>query len=692
MSLLAPASIAVVGASSEPDKVGHEIFKNLQTQGFSGKLFPVNVKHPEILGVKAYASVKDLPDTPDLVVVVTPAATVADVMEECGAKGVKTVVVISAGFGEIGTDEGRAQEKELAEITKKHGITLVGPNCLGVLRPAIGMNASFAKEVPPKGSIALLSQSGALAVAILDQAKALGMGYSLVVSMGNKAAMDECDFLRMCANDDETHVIGLYLESILDGRRFIEEARKMLGKKRIVLIKSGTTEHGKKAVSSHTGALAGSDAAITAACEAAGILRAETMDEFLGLLRVLSMQPPLLSNRVAVITNAGGPGILATDEAEKCGLELTALTSKKEAELKPKLPAAASVHNPIDVLGDALADRYTAALEAACSDANIDGLCVLLTPQIMTPLQEIAVAIIAAKKKRPLMPIVTSFVGSETVGEAIKELHAAGIPSFATPEQAIKMLASLRSAFARSEFRFQNAEHGTSLKRATEAEAILQGESLLLSEEKTEALFKLYDLPLPLQKLATNAEEAALMAEQIGFPVIMKISSPEILHKTDVGGVRANLTSREAVIKAFADIVANAKKHMPSATIKGVLVQQFLPVGNEFIVGSVRDSSFGPTVLVGLGGIYTELFRDSTLRIAPVEERMAYEMLESLKSWKLLLGLRGKAQSDIDALAGTIVKISQMVTECQQIAELDLNPVLVSEKGVVVADAKVVLQ
>lgn len=687
MSLLTPLSIAVVGASSEPGKVGHEIFKNLQTQGFTGKLFPVNVKHPEILGVKAYPSVKDLPETPDLVVVVTPAATVAGVMEECGAKGVKTVIVISAGFGEIGTDEGRAKEKELAELAKKHGITLVGPNCLGVLRPAMGMNASFAKEVPPRGSIALLSQSGALAVAILDQANTLGMGYSLVVSMGNKAMMDECDFLQMCAEDDETKVIGLYLESIVDGRRFIAEANKLRGKKRIVLIKSGTTEHGKKAVSSHTGALAGSDAAITAACEAAGILRAETMEEFLGLLRVLSMQPPLLSPRVAVITNAGGPGILATDEAEKRGLDLSALTEKRGSELKPKLPAAASVHNPIDVLGDALADRYTAALEAACSDEGIDGLCVLLTPQIMTPPKEIAEAIIAAKKKRPLMPIVTSFVGSDTVGDAIAKLHAADIPSFSTPEGAVRMLAALLDHSFDS-YSFIDSKNE---QRKTDAQKILQGVSGLLSEDKTEELFTLYGLPLPKQELATSAEQAALMAEKIGFPVIMKISSPEILHKTDVGGVRANLSNREAVIKAFAEIMADAKKHMPKATLKGVLVQQFLPVGNEFIVGSVRDSSFGPTILVGLGGIYTELFRDSTLRIAPVDERTAYEMLENLKSWKLLLGLRGKAQSDIDALARVIVNVSQLVTECPQIAELDLNPVLVSEKGVVVADAKVIL-
>jgi acetyltransferase len=687
MSLLTPTSIAVVGASSEPGKVGHEIFKNLQTQGFKGKLFPVNVKRPEILGVKAYPSVKDLPETPDLVVVVTPATTVAGVLEECGSKGVKTVIVISAGFGEIGTDEGRAKEHELANIAKKHGITLVGPNCLGVLRPAISMNASFAKEVPPKGGIALLSQSGALAVAILDQACALGMGYSLVVSMGNKASLDECDFLQMCAADDETKVIGLYLESIMDGRRFIAEANKLRGKKRIVLIKSGTTAHGKKAVSSHTGALAGSDAAITAACEAAGVLRAETMEEFLGLLRVLSMQPPLLSPRVAVITNAGGPGILATDEAEKRGLDLSALTEKRGSELKPKLPAAASVHNPIDVLGDALADRYTAALEAACSDEGIDGLCVLLTPQIMTPPKEIAEAIIAAKKKRPLMPIVTSFVGSDTVGDAIAKLHAASIPSFSTPEGAVRMLAALLDhSFDSYSFIDSKNEH-----RKTDAQKILQGVSGLLSEDKTEELFTLYGLPLPKQELATSAEQAALMAEKIGFPVIMKISSPEILHKTDVGGVRANLANREAVIKAFAEIIANSKKHMPKANIKGVLVQQFLPVGNEFIVGSVRDSSFGPTILVGLGGIYTELFRDSTLRIAPVNERTAYEMLESLKSWKLLLGLRGKAQSDIDALAQVIVKVSELVTECPQITELDLNPVLVSEKGVVVADAKVIL-
>lgn len=693
MSILNPKSIAVVGASSEAGKVGHEIFKNLLTQGYAGKLIPVNPKHPEILGVKTYPDVKSIAEEIDLAVIVTPAATVQAVLQECADKKVKSVVIISAGFGELGTEEAKNCEKELAETAKKNGMQLVGPNCLGVLRPTIKMNASFAKEVPPPGSIALLSQSGALAVGILDQAKNLGMGFSTVISMGNKAAMNECDFLELCAEDPETKVIGLYLESILEGRRFMEIASRIAAQKRIVLIKSGTTEHGRKAVSSHTGALAGSDAAIDAACKKAGIERAETMEEFLDLLRTFSMQPPLLSDRIVVITNAGGPGILAADEAEKRNLTLASLTTKKEEELKPKLPAAASVHNPIDVLGDALADRYTAALEAACSDEGIDGLCVLLTPQIMTPPVAIAEAVIAAKKKRPLMPIVTSFVGGETVKEAVMKLQNNGIPNFSTPEGAVRMLAALRkgSVFRPGYELRVNSQPATNTELVTKAKALLQGNQDLLSEEKTEQLLRLYNLPLPAQSLAKNADEAGAMAETIGFPVILKVSSPEILHKTDIGGVRANLKSKDEVATAFNEIMANAKKHMPQANIRGVLVQKFLPVGNEFIVGAVRDSSFGATILCGLGGIYTELFRDSQLRIAPVTTEEAYEMLESLKSWKLLLGMRGKKQSDIDALANVIVKISELVTDCPEIAELDLNPVLVSEDGVIIADVKVIL-
>lgn len=688
MSILNPASVAVVGASADPTKLGHFVLENVISQGYRGKIYPVNPKGGDILDKKAYATVADVPDVPEMAVVVTPAATVAGVMEDCGKKGVKTVVVISAGFGELGTDEGKNNEMQLAEIARKHGMQLIGPNCLGFMRPSIGLNASFAKNLQDKGNVALLSQSGALAVGIMDAASHIHLAFSALISMGNKAMMDECDFLEICEQDPETKVIGLYLESIKDGKRFLEIASRVAQTKHIVLIKSGVSQRGRSAVSSHTGALAGSDSAIGAACKQAGIHRANTAEDFLSLLRVLSSENCLLSSHVAVITNAGGPGILATDAAEREGLTLVSLTPAQEQKLKKILPPAASVHNPIDVLGDALADRYASALEIAAEDPGIDGLMVTLTPQVMTPCVEIAQAVIDCRKRHPLIPIVTSFMGADSVKEAVDLLGRHGIANFPTPEAAMRALGSLRQR-SPNEKRKTNQRKTSSVR--VKAQALLKGQSSFLSEELTNELFSLYNLPTLKQAIAATEEEAVTLASTIGFPLVAKISSPDILHKTDIGGVRANLQSEDDVRKAFIEIMANAKSHAPEATLNGVLLQQFLPAGDEFIVGALADASFGHLVMAGLGGIYTELFHDVSFRIAPVAGETPYQMLQELKAWKLLLGMRGKKQADIDALARIILQVSQLVTDCPQIKELDLNPVIVREDRVVIADAKIIL-
>ncbi len=688
MYVLEPTSIAVIGASAEEKKLGHYILSNLVNQGYKGTIYPVNPKQDVLLGLKTYHSIEEIPGAVDMAVVVTPAVTVCDVAESCGKKGVKTLVVISAGFGEMGTPDGHEREEKLKEIVKKYGISLVGPNCLGVLRPDIRMNASFALDCGKPGSIALISQSGAMAVALLDKSPELSIGYSLVASIGNKAGLDESDFLEICHKDPKTKVIGCYLESIKDGRRFLEVASNVAKDKPIVLIKSGVSVRGSMAVSSHTGALAGSDTAIDAACMQAGIRRARTTNEFLGLLQTLATQPPLLSSQVAVITNAGGPGVLATDAAEREGLMLTSLTEEAQTALKAKLPAAASVKNPIDVLGDALGDRYEAAIAACAADRGIDGVAVMLTPQVMTPCAEVAKAIVRVSHAYPLMPVVASFMGHDSVLEARKILGDGGVPHFETPEEAMHGLAALRACGNPGYPACQPGGPGGVQPKAWK---ILEGVDGLLDEKRSAELFALYKLPMPNQEVSVTADQAVKIAETIGYPVIAKISSPEILHKTDVGGVRANLNSADEVRKAFVDIMANCKKNMPSANLNGVLVQQFLPAGNEFIVGALRDPGFGPLVMVGLGGIYTELFRDTAFRVAPIDEEQAYAMLVGLKSWKLLLGMRGKPQSDIAALAAAIAGVSRMVTDCPQIAELDLNPVLVRPEGLMVADAKVVI-
>ena len=708
MFLLTPLSIAVIGASATEGKVGHDVLKNLLTQGFKGAVYPVNPKGGEILGEKVFASVKDIDATVDLAIIITPAATVPGVMQECAENSIKAVIVISAGFKETGSAEGKKLEEEVRAIAKKYSMDVLGPNCLGLLRPGMGLNASFAKELPPAGSIALISQSGAFAVALLDAATACHgegsrtfesagssrtIGYSMVLSIGNKTVLDECDFLERCSEDSETRVIGLYLESIEDGLRFREVAQRVAEKKHVVLIKGGTSSFGKRAAASHTGALAGSDAAIDAVCAQTGIHRAHSLEEFTDLLQILSTQPSLLTPRIAIITNAGGPGILAADAAEREGLLLPSLTEMQEKKLREKLPPTAGIKNPIDIIGDAGADRYQAALEACIDDPTIDGLVILLTPQVMTPVEEIAKTIIEAGKKNSLMPIVTSFMGYQSVHSARALLAQHGIANFETPERAVHAIAALmqngpQPRRAAAEVLYPEA----SPSRVRHVRELLHGKVGLLPEDTTLQLLKLYNLPSPEQTLARSVTEACTIAQKIGYPVIAKISSPQILHKTDVGGIRADIETEQELVESFNSIMKNISERAPEAQIRGILIQKFLPVGSELIIGGLRDSSFGPLVMAGLGGIYTELFRDVRFRLAPLLETDAYAMLQELKAWKMLLGLRGKPPANVDALVHILLGVSQMLLECPQIQELDFNPVLIHEEDVTIADAKVIIE
>lgn len=687
MSLLEPTSIAVIGASATEGKVGHDILKNLLSEGYEGKVFPVNPKHSEILGIQTYASVSDIDADVDLAVIVVPAPIVPSVLEECGVKGISNAIIISAGFGETATPEGKALEEELKAVARTHKMNVIGPNCLGILRPSKKMNASFAAKNPPTGKVALVSQSGAMAVAVMDGASELGIGFSSIVSIGNKALIDESDILTLLGQDDETSVIGLYLESIADGPRFLQTCLDVGTTKRIVLLKAGTSKHGKEAAASHTGALAGSDSAVDAVCAQSGALRARTMQEFLDLLEALSTAPVLASENIAIITNAGGPGILATDAAEAAGLAMPKLTAEREQELRTHLPEAAGTGNPIDVIGDADTARFAAALDAVGHDPNIDGVALLLTPQVMTPVDDIAHTIVEWRKTHTTMPIVTSFMGDEHVRNARRVLQKAGVPSFETPERAIQALALLRDASPQATYE----PHVQNEKRKANAQQILGDYVGLLPEDATEKLFSLYGIPVPKQRIATSENDAVHIASDIGYPVIAKISSPHILHKTDIGAVRAHLLSEDDVRNAYQDILRNVQVHRPDADIRGVLIQEFCSAGNEFIVGATRDASFGHLVMAGLGGIYTELLQDTAFRIAPISENEGYKLLQELLSWKLLLGMRGQKQLDIAQLALLVSTVSHLVHECPQITDIDLNPVFVRESGLVVADAKVVV-
>lgn len=683
MTLLNPTSIAIIGASNTTGKVGHDIVHNLRTQGYQGSIFPINPKEPSIQGIPAYKTIADVPATVDLAIIVIPAAHVPAVVAECIVKQVPTVMVISAGFSEVHTDEGLALEAQLIGLVKNTSTQLIGPNCLGLLRPSIHMNASFGTEVPPAGGVAFVSQSGAMAVALMDSAIQQNIGFSTVASIGNKACMDESDWLQICSADPATKLIAFYLESIKDGPKFIRIASEVSKTKPIVLLKSGVSEHGKAAAASHTGALAGNDAAINAACTQAGIHRAHNAAELVLLMRTLSSQPTLLSKNIAIVTNAGGPGILATDAVEQYGLHLPTLEKRTIEQLKKNLPSTAGLTNPIDVIGDADAARYKAAIEACLLDDQVDGLCVVLTPQVMTPVTEVAQVIAEAKRKFPLIPIVTAFMGSNSIQAGVQVLAAAGIPNCATPELAIQALASL-----------QKTKQCTAPQVPNTVSNILQNTTMsgLLDEDTTKQLLAHYAVPMPKQGVAQTAAQAVTIANSLGYPVIAKISSPQIVHKTDVGGVRVNLKTDEQVIAAFNEILANVAKNAPTATISGVFMQNFLPVGHEFIIGATRDATFGPLIMVGLGGIYTELFKDTSFRLGPVSTEQSYQMLQELQAWRLLLGMRGQAQADIDELALTIANVSQMMASEPRISAIDINPILVGTNEVVVADVKVILE
>ncbi|MDD5041447.1 MAG: acetate--CoA ligase family protein [Candidatus Peribacteraceae bacterium] len=687
MSLLNPKSVAVIGASADEHKVGHLILNNLLTQGYRGKVFAVNPKGGTILDLTVFASVSDIPDPVDVAIIATPAATTPALADECGKNGVNTLVVISSGFREIGVD-GRSIEEKLKRVVERHSMHLIGPNSLGYMRPSIGLNASFASRLPRAGSVALISQSGALGDAFIDRSASIGLTLSLFVSLGNKVTMDECDFLELCEQDPETKVIGLYLEGIVDGPRFLSLTERIGRTKPVILLKGGITEKGRVAASSHTGALAGTDAAVEAICEQAGILRARSTRQFLDLLRTISQQPPLLSDRIAIITNAGGPGVLATDAAEREGFVVPALSPEHASALEQQLPPSASVQNPIDVLGDALADRYEYALNTAAQDQSIDGALVILTPQIMTPAKEVAESVVRVKRRYPLFPVIGCFMGGEGVREAIAVLHAHGIPNFSCPESAMHVFSSLRPFKRR---RHKERKITVNTKRAAKAGRIVARSGGLLNEKQTQELLSLYAIPLPQGRVAKTAEAAVQIAREIGYPVAAKVSSKDILHKTDVGGVIVHLATDAQVRAAFAKITKSVKSKAPKARVAGVLIQRSLPPGNEFIVGALKDETAGHLVMAGLGGIYTELFKDTSFRVAPVSVEQAYRMLTTLKSWKLLLGLRGTPQLAIDAIAELVSTVSRLTIECPQIREIDLNPVLLTAKDLTILDAKVVV-
>jgi acetyl coenzyme A synthetase (ADP forming)-like protein len=689
-----PQSVAVIGASRTPGKLGHSVLKNVIQYGYEGAVYPVNPGAGEILGLKCYPSVLLVPGTVDLAVILIPSEQVARALVDCGEKGVKGAIVMSAGFREVGR-AGRNREREIVDIARRYAMRLLGPNCLGIIDTVSSLNASFAAAMPDQGTIAFMSQSGALCTAVLDMAVAQQVGFSRFVSLGNKADANEITFVSAWKDDPHTRVIMAYLEGIEEGREFMRIARQVSREKPIIAIKAGTTTAGSRAVSSHTGTLAGSEAAYEAAFGQSGVIRARSVQQLFDYAIAFARQPLLPNDRIAIVTNAGGPGIMAADACERAGLSLAPFEVESIETLRRALPRAASVLNPVDLLGDAQAERYQLALEAVLADPNVGGVIVILTPQMMTQVEETA-RIVGELSKGSAKPILGCFMGQTTVEPGIHTLNRYRVPNYPVPERAVATMAAMM-AYRHWRERPPVEQESCVVDRARVRSVFRRVRAegrLVIGDCEAREVMEAYGIPTPTTFLARSPDEATHFADQIGLPVVVKIASPDILHKTDAGGVLLNITSLEGVRDAFELVMYRASRYVPDAELWGCLVQEMIVGGQEIITGMAKDPHFGPLMVFGLGGIYVEALRDVAFRVAPLDRRVARELIDGIRGRDLLRGLRGEQPSDLEALVEALLRLSQLVSDFPEITELDINPLVVLQKkrGVIGIDMRLVLE
>jgi len=692
--LFSPASVAIVGASNTPGKVGHDVLKNLLDMGFPGEIYPVNPKAEEILGIKAWPNIESLPNAPELVVIAIRAQFVPSVVESCGKKGSKIVVVLSAGFREVG-GEGAKLERELLDIASKYGIRIVGPNCLGVMDTGSKLNATFAASVPPPGSIGFFSQSGALCLAVLEWAAGTKVGLSRFVSLGNKADISETEMLLSMEHHSDTKVILGYLEGVSNGRVLMETAKKVTKTKPVVVLKSGSTAAGARAASSHTGSLAGSSQAFSAACRQSGIIRAVNTRQFLNLALALAFQPVPKGGNIAIITNSGGPGILAADACDKLNLNIPTLSQDTISALREVLPPMASYYNPIDVLGDAKASRYGQVLEIILRDPIVNAVIILGTPTAMLDVSEAAREIVQISKKTDLT-IVTCFMGEEKVKEGRRILMDGGVPTYETPEEAAEVLKFMWNHRLWLEKEEQPVvEVKRDIERVKKVIANAQGEKhKLISPEDVTAILESYGIRQPKTEIARSIDECIEKAEAIGYPVVMKVLAMDITHKSDLGGVKVGLKTPDEVRQAFNEITSRVIRIKPEAQLVGVQIQEMITDAREVIVGFTRDPQFGPLIMCGLGGIFVEVLKDVAFRIAPVTRQDIRKMLREIRAFPVLQGIRGQSPADLEALEDTVAAISQLALDFPEIMEGEINPLMVKPvgQGVVAVDARFILR
>jgi len=703
-TLFAPQSIAVVGATERPGAVGESVFRNLLQNHYQGVVYPINFRAKHVMSVKAAPSLTALGEAVDLAVLVVPTNAVIPAIEECGALGIKNVSVITAGFKEVG-GEGLVLENRIKDLVKQFGMNLMGPNCLGHINtdPDVSMNASFARRMPLHGNLGFISQSGALCGAILDYAAAKNIGFSKFISFGNKADINEFDFLGYLADDPATDVIIMYIEDLVQGRAFVDLASKITGehmpRKPILAIKTGRTAQGAAAAASHTGSLAGSDEVYDALFAQAGVLRVDSVEDLFDFATAFANQPIPKGNRVAILTNAGGPGIMTTDSCVRNGLVVPRLTPESVKELEKSLPPMASTNNPVDVIGDALHDRYKASLDVLLKEPNIDSVIVLVTPQNMTDVPEIAEEIANANDAQKDSPdrktILATFMGSVDMVPGADILKERCVPNYQFPESAVRSLAQMvkyENWLVRPRTDVKVFDVDRAKAQSIIDGAIADGRTQLPEIESLE-LLQSYGFPVPAFGHAPDPDKAVETAEKLGYPVVLKISSPDILHKTDVGGVKLNLRDAKAVRAAAVEILETSRRLVPNARIWGVTVEPMSKPGREVILGMTRDPRFGPILMFGLGGIYTELLKDVSFRLAPVRELGAQRMVDSLKTKALFDTFRGSEPADKDAMYDSIMRLSQLVTDFPMIKEMDINPMLVYPvgQGAAVVDARIIL-
>jgi acetate---CoA ligase (ADP-forming) len=679
--LFEATSIAVVGASQKEGKVGNIIVKNLLGSGYRGSLYPVNPKATEVLGLKCYPDLASIPGRVEMVVVVVPNILVPQVMEAAGGKGVKVAVIISAGFREAGK-EGVELERTVGQIASKYGIRVLGPNCLGVISTANAMNATFTNDYPRSGTVAITSQSGAICSVVLDWARATRIGFSKFVSVGNKLDIDEADLLSYLKNDEQTAVIGMYIEGMRRGQEFMRMARVTSRTKPIIALKAGRTSSGAKAASSHTGALSGSDKVYDAAFAQAGVVRVKTLDELFDLLQVFGTMPVPEGEGLAIVTNAGGLGVMAADAVSDNGLALASFTPETIARLRTGLPEEANFYNPVDVIGDADARRYEFAMRTVMDDPNVHMVLAMLAPTDILDITAVAQTI-ASFAGKTRVPVATAFVGGEDVAEGARLLMEAGVPNYDSPDRAVRALAAMVHY---RELREQAVEprevrvEGDRDAARKVLDKVRAEDRTNLSEEEGKAILMAYGVPVPAEGTARSAGEAVKLAHVIGYPVVMKISSPDIAHKTDVGGIAVNLRGDDEVRRSFELMMSQVHARMPTARLDGVSIEKMF-AGREVIVGMVRDETFGPVLTFGLGGIFVEIMKDVSQRIAPITEEGVDEMIRSIRAYPILAGARGRRPADIAALKNVIYGVAQIALDFPEIVEFEINPVMVGDEG-----------